>query len=112
MDGVSKDYIAYITPFGKYRHTVIPFGLTNGPPTYAILNAMVFKGRLGDRGGSVIEAFFDDNGMGSNTFENHLQLLQEAFKCYSNVGMSLNPSKCKFFLHEIVFLGHILNEQA
>ena len=111
MDDQSKDFMAFITPFGKYRYTVMPFGITNGPPTYALLNSRVFKDQsLGD--GNVMEIFFDDNGLGSSSFSGHMELLAKAFECYADAGMSLNPAKCLFFQKEITFLGHVLSEEG
>ena len=104
MDDQSKDFTAFITPFGKYRYTVMPFGITNGPPTYALLNSRVFKDQLlGD--GNVMEIFFDDNGLGSSSFSGHMELVAKAFKCYADAGMSLNPAKCLFFQKELHFWG-------
>jgi len=99
---------AFITPFGKFKYRVMPFGVTSGPACYAKLISIVF----GDLVGKGVEVFFDDVGIATNSFKEHLTLLSEVLSRYSAAGMSLNPKKCYFLYSSIAFLGHVVSGQG
>ena len=104
----ARDYTAFVTPFGKFRYTVMPFGITNAPPIYALLNQRTF----GPLMGTEVEVFFDDCGVGSGSFEDHMSTLEKCFQCYKKAGMSLNPKKCSFLQSSIIFLGHRVSSKG
>ena len=39
-------------------------------------------------------------------------ILECVFKCLSNRGLTLNRTKCKFAVSELVFMGHILSDRG
>ena len=103
-----KAKTAFITPFGKYKYNVMPFGVVSGPATYARLNSKVF----GDLIGHGVEVFFDDLGIATISFEEHIQLLGEVLRRYSDAGMSINPKKCHFFKDSLSFVGHVIDKDG
>ena len=50
----------------------------------------------------------DDIGCFSNSWDKHLQLLQEVLQCLQSVGFTINPLKCEWAVKEMDFLRHWL----
>ena len=44
----------------------------------------------------------------SRTLSNHLIHLQRVFECLKEVGLKLNPQKCRFCCSEVEYLGHLV----
>jgi hypothetical protein len=53
--------------------------------------------------------YLDDLIVYSNSFEEHLQHLQEGFQRLCLVGLTVNPAKVKFATSHLSFLGHIIS---
>lgn len=64
LDDDAKRKGAFVTPFGHFSFTVMPFGMVNAPATFVRLISKVITG-LED----FTEAFIDDIGIYSNTWE-------------------------------------------
>ncbi|XDV39343.1 hypothetical protein PO909_008599 [Leuciscus waleckii] len=84
----SRPYSAFRTPLGLYQFTVLPFGLHGAPATFQ---------RLMDRVLQDCEdwsaAYLDDVVIHSNSWEEHLQHLQQTLKRIEEAGLTLNVSK-------------------
>ena len=48
----------------------------------------------------------------STTFDEHLERLEAVFKRLQADHLKLKASKCKFFRHEITYLGHAIFEKG
>ena len=44
LDHESKAKTAFVTPFGKYKFNVVPFGLTQAPVIFSAINFDCFTG--------------------------------------------------------------------
>lgn len=108
MEEESAPRTAFITPWGKFRYVVMPQGLVNAPFTFAKLNSLVF----GDLVGKGVEIFFDDNAIGSESFEAHMMMMETVLSRYRQACMSLNPQKCSFFVKEAAYLGHRISYEG
>ena len=42
-----QEKTGFVTPWGQYKYTVMPFGLCNAPATFQRLMALVFSGLIG-----------------------------------------------------------------
>ncbi|XP_055542851.1 uncharacterized protein LOC129728436 [Wyeomyia smithii] len=90
---------------GLYQFTRMPFGLVNSPATLS---------RLMDRvlGGGELEpkvfVYLDDIIIVSDTFEEHLALLEEVAARLRAANLSINISKSRFCVTEVPYLGYIL----
>ena len=80
----------------------MPCGVITAPPMNALLNQRTF----GPPMAIDVEIFFDDCGVGSGSFEDHMSKLEKCFQCYKMAGMTLNSTKCSFLQSSVVFLGH------
>ena len=95
---------AFITAEGTYEFTIMPFGLCNAPATFQRMMNVIFEDLLF----KYIKVYLDDCNIYSNTFEEHLEHLEEVFNRLRKAGLKLKPSKCQFCYPEIKFLGHVI----
>ena len=52
--------------------------------------------------------YIDDVNIYSESFEQHLEHLNEVFKLIKKANLRINPEKCHFCTNEMQFLGHIV----
>lgn len=83
--------------FEKSRYTIMLFGMANGSPTYAMLSAMMFEDRLGDWGDSVMKLFFNENGIGSDSFQSFFGWLRKPLKVTWTSEWALIQRSASFF---------------
>ena len=96
------------TRYGHYEFVVMPFRLTNAPATFMDLMNRVCRPML-DR--SVI-VFIDDILVYSKTQEEHEEHLREVLETLRRESLYAKFSKCEFWLREVQFLGHLVNQKG
>ncbi|KAI3713011.1 hypothetical protein L1987_71581 [Smallanthus sonchifolius] len=99
---------AFRTRYGHYEFMVMPFGLTNAPAVFMDLMNRVCKPYLD----KFVIVFIDDILIYSKSkaeHEKHLRLVLDLLK---KEQLYAKFSKCEFWLKEVQFLGHIVNEKA
>jgi hypothetical protein len=96
---------AFATPWGSFHFTRLPFGLSNGPSTYARLVQMVLDGIPYE----IALPFLDDTLIHSTTVENHFSSLDRVLLAHRKAGLKLQPSKCQLFQTEVQYLGHVVS---
>ncbi|KAI3813853.1 hypothetical protein L1987_18588 [Smallanthus sonchifolius] len=99
---------AFRTRYGHYEFMVMPFGLTIAPAVFMYLMKRVCKPYL-DK--SVI-VFIDDILIYSKTKSDHEQHLKLVLELLRKEQLFAKFSKCEFWLKEVQFLGHIVNEKG
>ncbi|KAJ9547026.1 hypothetical protein OSB04_019569 [Centaurea solstitialis] len=99
---------AFRTRYGHYKFVVMPFGLTNAPAAFMDLMNRVCS-RMLDR--SVI-VFIDDILVYSMTKEEHEVHLREVLETLRKEKLYAKFSKCAFWLREVQFLGHVVNQDG
>ena len=99
---------AFRTRYGHYEFVVMPFGLTNAPTAFMDLMNRVCRPML-DR--SVI-VFIDDILVYSKTQEQHEEHLREVLEVLRRERLFAKFSKCEFWLREVQFLGHLVNQKG
>jgi hypothetical protein len=99
---------AFCTRYGHYEFIVMSFGLTNAPAAFMeAMNRMLHE-FLDD----FVVVFLDDILIYSKTeaeHEQHLRLVLGALRKNQFYG---KLKKCAFWLSEVAFLGHVLNQQG
>jgi hypothetical protein len=95
---------SFITPFGMYCYTTMPFGLRNAGATYQRCMNHVF----GEHIGQTVEAYIDDIVVKTRKASD----LETTFKCLRAKGMKLNPAKCVFGVPRGMLLGFIVSERG
>ncbi|KAL4559834.1 hypothetical protein LXL04_031980 [Taraxacum kok-saghyz] len=99
---------AFRTRYGHYEFTVMPFGLTNAPAAFMDLMNRVFKPYL-DR---FVIVFIDDILIYSKTRADHARHLRLALQMLQGNRLYAKLSKCEFWINEVQFLGHIVNDKG
>jgi hypothetical protein len=99
---------SFITPFGMYCYTTMPFGLRNAGATYQRCMNHVFEEHIG----RTVEAYVDDIVVKTRKASDLLSDLETTFKCLREKGVKLNPEKCVFGVPRGMLLGFIVTEQG
>jgi hypothetical protein len=99
---------SFITPFGMYCYTTMPFGLRNAGVTYQRCMNHVF----GEHIGRSVEAYVDDIVVKTKRASDLLSDLETTFKCLRAKGVKLNPEKCVFGVPRGMLLGFIVSERG
>lgn len=105
----SKQYTAFaVLGRGLFQFKRLPFGLHNGPATWMRLIDSV----LGPELEPYVFVYLDDVIIVTDTFEKHLEILQEVLKRLREAGLIINREKCKFCRSELEYLGYVINQEG
>ena len=83
----ASEISAFVIPDYFLQYTVMPFGLRNAPATFQRLMNTVLSGVKN------CEAYLDDMVAYSSTWSDHLNTLQEIFRCLEAASQTLNLAK-------------------
>jgi hypothetical protein len=108
MKGSDQLVTSFITPFGMYCYTTMPFGLRNAGATYQRCMNHVF----GEHIGRTVEAYVDDIVVKTRKAFDLLSNLEITFRCLRAKGVKLNPEKCVFGVPQGMLLGFIVSERG
>ena len=112
LDTESSFLTTFGTPWGRYRWTRMPFGISPAPEE--------FQRRLDNALGGLkgVIPIFDDiliygveETKASAIADHDQQLIALLERCRSK-GIKLNKEKCKFRLPEVTFMGHVISEEG
>ena len=96
----------FITPYGAYCYTTMPFGLKNAGGTYQRCMQRCFHDQIGQN----IHAYVDDNVIKTKERRTLLDDLKETFANLHRFEMRLNPDKCIFGVPAGQLLGFLVSE--
>ena len=99
-----REKTAFVTSEGLYQFKVLPFGMINAP---ALFSRMMRK--LLDGLDQVIN-YIDDILIFTETWEEHLRVLQEVLRRILQAGLTARPSKCFVAFETLEFLGHVVGK--
>ena len=99
---------AFITKYGLYEYTKMPFGLCNAPSTFQRCMELIFRGLQWQ----TLLIYLDDIIILSSDMDEHFQHIDEVLKRLQQVGLKLKPSKCEFIKEEILYLGHVVTKSG
>ncbi|KAD3641214.1 hypothetical protein E3N88_30438 [Mikania micrantha] len=99
---------AFRTRYGHYEFLVMPFGLTNAPAVFMDLMNRVCKPYLD----KFVIVFIDDILIYSKTQEEHADHLRRVLELLKKEQLYAKFSKCDFWICEVQFLGHVVNEKG
>nr|GEW57253.1 putative reverse transcriptase domain-containing protein [Tanacetum cinerariifolium] len=100
--------IAFQTSYGHFEFTVMPFGLTNAPAVFMDLMNRVCKPYLD----KFVIVFIDDILVYSKSKDEHEVHLRLVLKLLKKEELYAKFSKCEFWLQEVQFLGHVVNQSG
>lgn len=96
----------FSTSSNHFEWKRVPFGLKNAPGSFQRLMSII----LGDLSPLQIGIYIDDIVIASKTLQEHLEKLKLVFDKLTAHHLKLKPSKCKFLLDSITYLGfHVTN---
>ena len=99
---------AFRTRYRHYEFLIMPFGLTNAPAAFMDLMSRVFKNYLD----KFVIIFVDDILIYSKSNEEHERHLDLVLNRLREKKLYAKFSKCKFWLGEVSFLGHIVTKDG
>ncbi|GJV22612.1 putative nucleotidyltransferase, ribonuclease H [Tanacetum coccineum] len=99
---------AFRMRYGHFEFTVMPFGLTNAPAVFMDMMNRVCKPYLD----KFVILFIDDILIYSKTKEDHEVHLGLVLELLRNEKLYAKFSKCEFWLQEVHFLGHVVNQNG
>ncbi|GKD22218.1 putative reverse transcriptase domain-containing protein [Tanacetum coccineum] len=105
-DDISKT--AFRTRYGHFEFTIMPFGLTNALAVFMDLMNRVCKPYLD----KFVIVFIDDILIYSKTKEEHEVHLKLVLELLRKEKLYAKFSKCEFWLLEVHFLGHVVNQSG
>ena len=99
----SRAKTAFVTPFGKYKFLMVPFGLAQAPAYFQLLMNKVLEGL------KFTMTYLDDVIIFSENELQHLEHLETVFSQLREAGLKMKQSKCDFFKSKIHYLGHLIS---
>lgn len=109
LDDSSKLKTAFNVPGrGHFQFKRLPFGLCNSAQTLC----RALDNTIGTDLEPNVFVYIDDIIVVSETFDQHIELLNEIAKRLKNAGFSISSEKSKFCVKELKYLGYILTENG
>jgi predicted aspartyl protease len=99
----SQPKTGFVTHSGVYCYQRMPFGLINAPANFQELVSKVLRGLKHSL------TYIDDVIIFSKDPEEHITHLQQVFDRFRAANLRLHPTKCRFALSRITYLGHVLS---
>ena len=96
---------AFITKYGLYEYTKMPFGLCNAPSTFQRCMELIFRGMQWE----TLLIYLDDIILYSSTIKDHLEKLDEVLTKLQGSVLKLKPSKCEFIQSQVLYIGHVVS---
>ena len=101
-----RKYTAFSMPgVGQLQWTVLPMGLRNSPQTQQRAMEQLIAGLDPEH----VLCYIDDLIVATESFEEHLVLLDLLFRRLTAAGLALKFSKCEFVRRSASYLGHIIS---
>ena len=96
----AREKTAFITPDGLFQYKVLPFGLRTAPAIFQrVINTVIADMPN-------IKSYLDDIILCSNTWNDHMKLLNEFFVRLEEANLTVNLEKSEFGHAKVSFLGH------
>lgn len=108
IDPESRKYTAFSTPHRHLQFKRLSFGLRNSGYSFQrtmqqILAEFCFHNVL---------IYIDDILILSESFDEHLILVEKVLTTLANYGIKIKVEKCQFFREQVEFLGHIVSRDG
>ena len=104
----SKEYLAFITPYGLFQPNRMQYGARNSAATYArFVELAIMKLRCPN-----VLAYLDDIIAFNGDFESHIETLDAVFRAHKEAGILLRPQKTHLFKGEVNYLGYKVSQEG
>ncbi|CAF3434864.1 unnamed protein product [Rotaria socialis] len=99
---------AFRTRYGSFEFVVLPFGLTNAPPTFMRLMNSIFHKYLD----KFVIIYLDDILIYSKNENDHLNHIKLVLQLLRENQLYVNGTKCQFNVDQINFLGYVITSHG
>lgn len=104
----SRDITSFSTDNATYRFKRVPFGLKVAPNSFQRMMSLAFAGLTPEKA----FIYMDDLVIFGATKDQMLKNIRRVFDVCRDKCLKLNPEKCVFFKHEVIYLGHRCTENG
>lgn len=101
-----KKYAAFSRDSGHFEFNRLPFRLSISPSSFQRMMTIALSGIPPE----CAFLYIDDIIVIGCSIKHHLYHLTKVFERSRSFNLKLNPSKCNFFKHEVLFLGHKISK--
>ena len=106
LERKSQLLTTFITPFGRYAFTRVPFGITSAPEIFQRKMNELLRDHAG------VEVIMDDILVHGQTEEEHDIRLKKVMNTINASGLRLNKEKCKMRKQEVSYFGHLVGKDG
>jgi len=99
---------AFMTPEGSFEPTVMFFGLTNSPATFQAMMNELLRDLINT---GKVAVFIDNVIVGTETEEEHDELVVEVVKRLEENNLYVKLEKCEWKVREVEFLGVVIGPE-
>lgn len=104
LDKKSSDLCTFMTPFGRYKFNVLPFGISSAPEVFQRKNFEIF-GDLEN-----VEVYFDDVIVSGKTLEEHDVAFNKVIEQARKHNLKFNPDKVQYRTQSVKFMGLVVSK--
>ena len=98
-----RDKTAFVTKYGQFSFSRMPFGLCKAPATFSRSVSLVLRGPSSKSG----IAFLDDMVVFDRDLDSHMVNLSGVLWRFEQYGMKFKPKKWQLLQNSVVFLGRL-----
>jgi hypothetical protein len=102
----SRSLTTFLTPFGRYRFTRLPFGICSAPEHFQRRLCEILNGVEG------CVNMMDDILVYGRSLEEHDKRLNNVLTRLRENNITLNKGKCEFRKNSVIFLGHQISSEG
>ena len=99
-----RDITAFVTPHGLFRWKVMPFGIVSAPAVFTRMMRKLLNGL------NQVVNYIDDILIYTETWEEHVKILELVLERLRKSNLTAKPSKCFIAHHNLEFLGHVIQK--
>ena len=109
LDEESKPKTAFSIPGrGLFQYNVLPYGLADSPKRMQRLIDHVFGPALEP----YVFGYIDDLIVATNSYEEHIKVLNEVYRRLSDANLVVNFEKCNFCRPSLKYLGYVVSQDG
>uniref|UniRef100_A0A8C5QSN3 ribonuclease H n=1 Tax=Leptobrachium leishanense TaxID=445787 RepID=A0A8C5QSN3_9ANUR len=105
LDEESSTLKTFMTPFGRYKFLRMPYEISTGSEVYQRCMEQLFAGQP-------CEIVVDDILIWGSSVEEHDKRLKCILDRARAINLQLNPTKCRFIVSEVPYVGHLLTDKG
>jgi len=95
----------FLTPFGRFCYTRMPFGISSGPEYFTDQMNQILRE-------TDAHCQMDDVLIATGEGQSHEEALFPVLEKLQDAGVTLNPDKCEFMQPRVTFVGHEISEEG